>query len=185
MTAPVRSCVGCRQRHPAQTLLRLQVDHLGRLSPCSGPTEGKRSAWVCHRVGCVRRIQRNPKGLYRALRQKAPDIRGLRDRILHHMDEQTAAHLRLCHRHGLLVSGRSQLSGADRLVALVIASDASVESVNLISQRHPDAERLQTGLDRSTIGALIGKKERAVVGARQGRSSELLRECLRRRDNLS
>lgn len=185
MTAPVRSCVGCRQRHSMQTLLRLQVDQLGRLSPSSDPTEGRRTAWVCHRAECVRRIQRNPKGLYRALRQKGPDIRGLQDRILHHMDEQAAELMSRCHRHGLLVSGRGRLLGVDGIVALIAASDASQKSLNLLAQRHPDAEQLQTGLDRNTIGALIGKKERAVVGARQGRSSELLRESLRRRGNLS
>jgi hypothetical protein len=136
-------------------------------------------------VSCIRRIQRNPKGLYRALRQKAPDIRGLRERILHHIDEQIADGLRLCHRHGLLVSGRGSLLSAGGIVAIVIASNASAKSVDLVSQKHPTALQVQTGLDRCTIGALIGGKERAIVGARSGRSSELLRECLRRRANLS
>jgi predicted RNA-binding protein YlxR (DUF448 family) len=183
---PIRSCVGCRRRHPAHALLRLQVDDAGRLSPVLGAGDGGRSAWVCPSRACVKRIQRNPRGLHRALKRKpAPEVVGLRERLLVHIDEEVARLLSRCRRDGVVVSGRARLLAAGELVALVVASDSSAESQRQVRKVHSAAVCAQIGLDRAGLGGLVGKKDRSILGIQGGRSGELLVLCLQQRVNLS
>ena len=186
MADVIRNCVGCRKRHPTSALLRLQVNEAGVLCPVTAGAPGHRSAWVCPAPACVRRIQRNPKGLHRALRRKpAPQVAGLQERLVAHLDAQAARLVSRSHRDGLVVSGRQRLVAAEGLVVLVVAEDGSAESLRQIREAHETLVCSEIGLDRRAIGALIGKKERAVLGVRHGRSGELLRECLQRRALLS
>lgn len=166
--------------------MRLQVDAEGNLSPVHGAGDGGRSAWVCPQSRCVQRIQKNPKGLHRALRRKpAPQVSGLQQRLCAHLDEEAARLLGRCRRDGLVVSGRSRLLAAEGLVVLVAATNASPESLRQVREAHETLVCAQIGLDRAALGALIGRADRAVVGVHQGRSGQLLWECLQRRLHLS
>ena len=64
----MRMCCGCNQRFEQRLLIRLQISNETQVV---APVEQKktgRSAWVCCRIDCIRKIQKQPKKLYRSLR---------------------------------------------------------------------------------------------------------------------
>lgn len=56
---PVRTCVGCRQRHPAQVLMRVRLhdNALVNVAAVGGASTGGRGAWLCLRTmeSCLKR----------------------------------------------------------------------------------------------------------------------------------
>ncbi|MBU4177394.1 MAG: YlxR family protein [Desulfurivibrionaceae bacterium] len=68
--APVRTCLGCRQRKAQPEMWRFAVDNNGRvLKDFRGKHDG-RHAYCCQDDGCLRKFFKNKKGLSRAFRQQ-------------------------------------------------------------------------------------------------------------------
>ncbi|MEL6349025.1 MAG: YlxR family protein [Myxococcota bacterium] len=178
-TEPMRTCVGCRLRQPMSGLLRLQVDSEGVLVPTLGVRAPGRSAWVCPTPKCVGRVQKNPKGLYRALRRKpAPKVVDLQGRLLAALWVQVWARVEHCRRSGLVVSGAQRLSEVE-IVVLLVASDASLLTQTRLRAQVGQGVWVKTGVDRRALGALIGRGPRAALGFRDGRPVRLLLAILR------
>ncbi len=72
---PIRTCVGCRQRHPTQVLMRIHL-HEGSLvvdGEVSEVQSGGRGAWLCRgTVGSCLRDAVGSSAFDRAFRQRVP-----------------------------------------------------------------------------------------------------------------
>ena len=71
MTAPLRTCVGCRERAERSRLVRLAVEENRVI--VSGETTGGRGAWLHAREECLRAALER-RALGRALRRPGVEI---------------------------------------------------------------------------------------------------------------
>jgi len=68
--APIRTCLGCRQRKAQQDMWRFAVDNRGCvIKDFLGKYDG-RHAYCCQTDCCLQRFLKNKKGLSRAFRQQ-------------------------------------------------------------------------------------------------------------------
>lgn len=175
---PVRTCVGCRQRRCAASLLRLQIDDAGVLGLAPSPAWPRRSAWVCPERACLQRLEKNPRGLSRALRlSPLPSVEGLRERCGVGLWARSLRALEGCRRSGLVVSGASALAAAAGDVVVVLVAVGARSS---LVPAGGGAMVVMDTVGAAALGGLVGRGPRAVIGVRAGHPTIVLQECLQR-----
>jgi hypothetical protein len=68
--APIRTCLGCRQRKAQQAMWRFAVDNSGRVVKDFRGKHDGRHAYCCQDDSCLQKFFKNKKGLSRAFRQQ-------------------------------------------------------------------------------------------------------------------
>ncbi len=66
----VRSCIGCRNRFPRESLIRFTSDPQGRVVPDPRYTEPGRGAYLCPSPNCFKMAYRKRGSFARALRRE-------------------------------------------------------------------------------------------------------------------
>ncbi len=69
---PERQCMGCNERFPKNTLLRVVRDPAGNVSLDFTGKKSGRGAYICKNVACLRKAQKT-KRLSRVLECEIPD----------------------------------------------------------------------------------------------------------------
>ena len=69
---PERQCMGCNERFPKNTLLRVVRDPEGNVSLDFTGKKSGRGAYICKNVACLKKAQKT-KRLSRALECEIPD----------------------------------------------------------------------------------------------------------------
>jgi|GEM_PF-4596570 hypothetical protein len=96
-------CVGCQQRAPKHTLIRLTLNTDGNLDIDVGNTASGRGAWLCQKDECLRKaIER--KAFQRALRSpvRLDGTGDLRTNVRHALTSKVAMAIRGAQRAGVL-----------------------------------------------------------------------------------
>ena len=184
----IRSCAACRRRRSSSALIHL----VGDVDGCvwiGGKTRRPpgRGIWVCPDRGCITTLTSHPKRIIAALGGREVTTDGLLDRIRSRELQASKEQLAFCHRHGLVISGRSRVStagGQPPVVLLMFSDDCSVRTQALACRAWPSAFSARIGLHASTLGAQIGVGPRAVLGIRKGRGTQGLLEQLQRWANV-
>ena len=187
---PLRTCIVTREALPPEALLRIValpdgtvvVDRAGKLPG--------RGAWLKPERASFEAIQKKPGLLGRALKLDGlgpAAVAGLLDEAR----QATWAHaldlLSLSARSGCLSSGADQAHAAvssGSALALLVADDASPQSVSAALGRHTDVPVFRLPLDRETLGYRIGKGPRAALAIRTGGPTRALLDQLRRLEAL-
>lgn len=186
----MRTCVVTRETRPQTELMRLALLPTGEVAvDRSGKIPG-RGAWVVPTREALELLQSRPGMLGRALELENPGA--LRaDDLLAQAREITRATLldllSLSARSGCLHSGADQVTSAVRagdVVALLVASDASEQSITAARGAREEIPIFRSDLDREGLGRRIGKGPRAVVALRGQGPARALLEQLRRTDAL-
>lgn len=68
--APIRTCLGCRQRKAQQEMWRFAVDNSGRVMKDFRGNHDGRHVYCCQDDSCLQKFFKNKKGLSRAFRQQ-------------------------------------------------------------------------------------------------------------------
>ncbi len=141
-----------------------------------------RGAWVHPVRGCVETVERNPKGLKRALRGPV-QVTGLGDLL------RVAVWSALTHGLSQAAAGGQLIGGHDRLVAalsqgrvawLVTASDASGRTLDSVARADDEVPIVALPLDREALGRQVGHPARAALGVLASAPTVHLRRQLRR-----
>ena len=69
---PERQCMGCNERFPKNTLLRVVRDPAGNVSLDFTGKKSGRGAYICKNVACLKKAQKS-RALERALKVSIPD----------------------------------------------------------------------------------------------------------------
>lgn len=188
--APLRTCVVTREARPQTELLRLALLPTGEVAvDRSGKLPG-RGAWVVPTREALELLQSRPGMLGRAFELENPgSLRA--DDLLAQARAVTRATmldlLSLSARSGCLHSGADQVTAAVRggqVVALLVAADASEQSVSAARGAREGIPVFRSELDREGLGRRIGKGPRAVVALGGYGPARALLEQLRRTDAL-
>ena len=145
-----------------------------------------RGAWLTCSEEIFRAAMAKPGALQRALEVSALEVAGLLDEARAASDKAAFDMLALAARAGAAVSGADALerTAPESLIAILVASDASESSVQLLERHFPEVPRFQIPADRETLGHRVGKGPRAAVGVRPAAPSRALLAELRRRHAL-
>lgn len=171
-------------------MLRLALLPTGEVAvDRSGRIPG-RGAWVTPTREVLELVQSRPGMLGRAFELENPgSLRA--DDLLAQAREVTRATvldlLSLSARSGCLLSGADQVTAAVRsgdVIALLVASDASEQSVTAARGAREEIPIFRSDLDREGLGRRIGKGPRAVVALGGRGPTRALLEQLRRTDAL-
>ena len=68
--APIRTCLGCRQRKAQQELWRFSLDNSGCVMKDFRGKHDGRHVYCCQDDSCLQKFFKNKKGLSRAFRQQ-------------------------------------------------------------------------------------------------------------------
>jgi predicted RNA-binding protein YlxR (DUF448 family) len=123
---PIRSCIGCGQRHPQKELLRLYRSAGGILDADPGRRQGGRGAYLCFNVECLwQAAQRNRLG--RALRRQAGPVDevALAARIAERLREHLLRRLHSARRVGAARPGPDPSLAAEEVRLVVLADGAA------------------------------------------------------------
>lgn len=185
----MRTCVVTHEALAQRDLLRLVAVEGHALVDRSGKLPG-RGAWVKPERAAVERLVQKPGMLGRALELESPGALVTSD-LLEQARAVTAASvldlLSLAARSGCLASGGDSATAAVRAgeaLALLVASDASEQSVASVRGARPELEVFALPLDRESLGHKIGKGARAVVAVKRGGPATALIHQLRRTEAL-
>lgn len=187
---PLRTCVVTREQLPPEALLRIVALPDGTIAVDRAGKLPGRGAWVKPERASFDALHKKPSLLGRSLKIDGlgPEaVVGLLDEAREATWKHALALLSLCARSGCLASGAEQvhatISAGDAL-ALLVAADASPQSVDAARGSHTDVPLFQLPLDRETLGLRIGKGPRAALAIRAGGPAHALLEQLRRREAL-
>jgi hypothetical protein len=185
--SPERTCAACREQENRDVLVRL-VAHpeTGRVVvDLAGRLPG-RGVWLHARRGCLDRVVRQP-GRLQVLRDGPVDASSLAVDFPAAILRAALDALSLAAASGALIGGFDLLSGALRrgeVACLVLASDASERTTSEIRSAADGIPAITLPLDRTALGARIGKGPRAALGVRPTRSTAGLLVLLRRLGEL-
>jgi len=178
---PVRQCVACRERAPADALLRLVAAPDGRAVVDLRARLPGRGAWAHPR--CLQRLTDKPAPLSRALRSSVhvEDLYGeARAGVLHALRDG----LSLAAAGGGLVGGHDALVDAlrnERVRVVMTASDAAERTLRSIAGAIPTGvESVALPMTRDALGTQVGQGARAALGVLPVPASAHLLRQLRR-----
>ncbi len=69
---PMRTCIGCRNVRPKNTMIRIIKDKNGQVSPDPGGKADGRGAYVCRQTECFEKLKKT-KALSRTFKTQVPD----------------------------------------------------------------------------------------------------------------
>lgn len=182
---PERTCVGCRQRAGRGEVVRLAVADDGRVALDPRARASGRGAWVHPRRACVAQMVKR-HAAERSLKVEAQPaldagalVEGLREAT-----ERQARSL-------ILVSARTRRAavGADAVVsalqrvkvyAVVVARDAGDVAKALAAEGEGEGTRVLRYGTRSSLGALFGRAEVALIALLEPRVSAELGAAIER-----
>ena len=166
-TAGMRTCVGCRKRHPRAALARLVCSPQGEVLVDRHLKAPGRGAHLCYDPACVE-LAVSRQSLPRAFRRavQAVEWETLVMALVEAVDRRIEDALRIGRPAGWIVSGADVLDReVDRLQLLVVAGDASAGTAARLARLAERAEcsRHVFG-DRLRLGATQGRTLLAAVG---------------------
>lgn len=176
---PERTCIGCRQKHQIQNLLRLActpddniiVDRVGRLPG--------RGAHVCFRPSCLQKALK-PATLTVAFKRsvEAPPYLLVYEIAVQILQDRLGTYLGMAQKAGLVVSGYAPLHKAlaqDNIACLVLATDIARTRREeyqswCIQHRTP----FLMYCTKIRLGMIIGQSSRSAVGLTEASFCKLL-----------
>ncbi|MAY80317.1 MAG: hypothetical protein CL930_05960 [Deltaproteobacteria bacterium] len=182
-------CIACRKRASSQNMIPLGVSPEGSLlvgTACiKQETSGKRG-WLCTSKSCVDKAMKRPHLLVRATQKESLDLSRLREDVRSHLQECWESDLQLANRQGLIRSGHSIFESKDpeNFIGILIAADAGTKIKTSTSFNFIKFKTTLSSTNKASLGALIGKGPRAVVGLRSGQATRRLIGQLQRWDSL-
>lgn len=185
---PIRTCVVTRESGPPEALVRVVLGPDGRVEVDYRAKLGGRGAWLLPRRDVIATAEAKPGILARALdAEGACDVTGLLDRVRAANERVVGELLSLSARAGALASGGEQVQAAVRageVLGLVVASDASPQSLEAAVGSRADLAIWRVPWDREALGHRIGKGARAIVGLRPAAPTRALADQLRKMHDL-
>lgn len=164
-----RSCVACRQRRPAQDLIRFVRGPEGTLGVDLAKSMPGRGAWLCAKPGCLSHGLKKgafARALEGAIANQVDDFLPYVERVLF---EAAASRLGLAYRAGHLLAGREKVFTGlkNGEVSLVICSydlsERSRKEVAVALADFPEVPLL-IGLGQEATGAAMGRSNTGVLG---------------------
>jgi predicted RNA-binding protein YlxR (DUF448 family) len=185
-----RTCMGCRQVLEQDRLVRYVLSPGGELLIDYRHRLPGRGAYTCVSADCLREAVRR-RQFDRALRREAAGVDAdalllaLRTQILQRVQNL----LGMARKASQAVSGSNLVLAAlghpDRLALVLMAADVSPGIAGKVS-----AKAAAVGIacyrlfDKETLGELLGKGERSIVGLTRGRLAETIKTELSRYENI-
>jgi hypothetical protein len=141
---------------------------------------------MCPSKSCVEKVSKRPHLLARAAQKELVDVTQIKASVRSHFQECWKSDLKIAHRHGLIRSGRSIFESKDpeNFIGILMASDASDKIETPPSFKFTGFKTTLTSTNKASLGALIGKGPRAMVGLRSGQATRRLIVQLQRWDSL-
>lgn len=186
--APVRTCAVTREPGTPAGLVRMVLGPDGRVEVDYWGKLGGRGTWLTPRREVIEQAEAKPGIVARALQVEGGcDTSGLLDRVRAANLRAVGELLSLSARAGALASGAEQVQDAVRAgqtLGLLVASDASPQSVAAAVGARKDLQVWTVEWDRETLGRRIGKGPRAIVALRPSGPARALADQLRRMQDL-
>lgn len=183
----MRSCIGCRERHPREALVRVVRAPDGQVLVDRYLRAPGRGAHLCYSRDCVEKAVRR-KAFGRAFEApvEAIEPEALAGEILAAVRARILEGLAIGRRAGRTVSGMEALSReAARLALLVVATDAAEGSVERLERLAANAGcplyRLGTA---DELGTTQGREARIAIGVTDRRQATRLVAEFERRDRV-
>ncbi len=177
-----------RESGPPSAFVRVLLGPDGRVEVDYHAKLGGRGAWLAPRRDVIATAEAKPGMLARALQVEGGcDTAGLLDRVRAANERAVGEMLSLSARAGALASGAEQVAAGVRgggLLGLVVASDASPQSLDAARGSAADLPVWTVPWDKESLGLRIGKGPRAIVGLRPAAPTRALAEQLRRMHDL-
>ena len=173
----VRTCVACRRRFAASSLLRLTLVDDGVLTADFRHAAPGRGAWVCWNHGCLSRLEERPGMAARSLRRRPRTCSPLVEPARHHAEQRAIEALSQCHRAGLTRTTASQRARVSRERAAVLLRPVGVAA----RTEGPGLPEIPVPWSSQTMGAALdlGPRSRVLLlhGAPTRRLLSRLRLC--------
>ena len=148
-------------------------------------TSGKRG-WLCPSKSCVDKVTKRPHLVARATQKEPLELNQFKEAVRLHLQEGWESDLKLANRQGLIRSGYSIFESKDpeNFIGILIAADARIKITASNPFNFIQFKTTLSSTNKASLGALIGKGPRAVVGLRPGKATRRLIGQLQRWDSL-
>lgn len=179
-----RTCIACGLRAQPDAFIRLCLVPEGGLQVEIKALKGGRGAYLCPTRACADlavKKQRIGKALHgnSGVKTGAEVV----DSALHLVNHHLQYMLSLCQKAGRIASGADSVEAAvtsGRAACVLVASDlseGSLDKLTALCRRH-EVPQYRLGLTRESLGALLGKGERAAGAVQHGPLAEGLKRDL-------
>lgn len=188
-TLGMRSCIGCRERFPRESLVRLVCDPEGVVVVDRHLKAPGRGAHVCYVAACMHEAVRR-KAFGRAFKRPVVQVDPARlvTAVVEAIDTRIRDGLCIGRRAGWTCSGMDVLERArsrSRLLLVVLAEDAAPATADRV-RRWGDPERCPVIVygSRHLLGVTQGQAERVAIGVTHPDLAHRLQLEFKRRDRV-
>lgn len=181
---PQRSCIACRQKFDSHQLLRFVLDPMGQLWVDIFRKAPGRGANLCFKQKCVQ-LAIKKKAFSHAFKQNVlhPSIEDLYIQIVQAIDRKIFDQIALAGRKRTVISGLNLLESlAPKLKLLICTTDCALSSKEQIKKKI-NCEMVEFS-DSQTLGHLLGKDKRVILGFEELDTANHLRTLLTYRSEI-
>ena len=173
-----RSCLNCRERQAAKTMIPLGLGPGGSL--LVGYRSTGRTGWICPPCVPAVTIQRGPLG--RCFRTKPPDTSSLVSDAKEFLESSWWKDLQLAHQQGLVVSGAAKVREIDpqALIVILLSADAGASTKSAFVYGNTGLETYIISNLSERFSVQFNCGPRSVIGLKSGRSTQSLLNTLRK-----
>lgn len=185
-----RTCLGCRETIPQESLLRLVCSPAGEIVPDLLHKLPGRGAYLCYNPACVD-VAVNKNQFQRAFRRTLVEVDSalLKQRIVEQLEGQLQGLVALLRKAGCVQAGASQIQerlGREEFALLVLAEDISQGRAEKLQAKaracRVDYVNFATKTD---LGHWVGKGESSALGLVPGGLTERFKQAFARYRQLS
>jgi predicted RNA-binding protein YlxR (DUF448 family) len=181
---PQRSCIACRQKFDSHQLLRFVLDPTGQLWVDIFRKAPGRGANLCFKQKCVQ-LAIKKKAFSHAFKQNLlhPTIEDLYIQIIAAIDRKLFDLIALAGRRRTVISGLNLLESlAPKLKLLICTTDCALSSKEQIKKKI-NCDMVEFS-DSQTLGHLLGKEKRVMLGFEELDTANHLKSLLTYRSEI-